>query len=262
MTIAGFDPSAGAGILADVKTVSAFGCYGVAAITSLTYQNTQGVFGSANQGGAIVRQQLHPLFDDFEIAAIKTGMLPSAEVIAAVAEELAARPALPLVVDPVIRSTSGYDLIDDEALGVLIEKLLPLATVVTPNAVEAERMTGIKIQDVATMQAAGEALLGRRAAAVLIKGGDLTGEEATDLLVEANQVAEFRLPRLASLHTHGSGCTLAAALACLLAHGLPLSEAVRRAKTYVHEAIRRAPGLGKGHGPLGHFPHLRAFEEL
>ena len=142
MTIAGFDPSAGAGVLADIKTMSAFSCYGVAAITSLTLQNTQGVFGAYHQTREVVRGQLEPLFDDFDIAAIKTGMLPTRDVIEEVADALSSRAIAHVIVDPVVRSTSGYDLIDDRALAALIDLLFPLATVVTPNRAEAERITG------------------------------------------------------------------------------------------------------------------------
>lgn len=154
MTIAGFDPSAGAGVLADIKTISAFGCFGVAAITSLTLQNTQGVFGAHHQTREAVRGQLEPLFDDFDIAAIKTGMLPTREVIEEAAEAISARSINHVVVDPVVRSTSGYDLIDDRALGSLIDLLFPLASLVTPNRAEAERITGSEINDLSQMEQA------------------------------------------------------------------------------------------------------------
>ncbi|MEW6131419.1 MAG: bifunctional hydroxymethylpyrimidine kinase/phosphomethylpyrimidine kinase [Acidobacteriota bacterium] len=254
MTIAGFDPSAGAGTLADIKTISAFGCYGLAAITSLTFQNTQGVFGAEHQSGQTVAQQVNALFDDFEIAAIKTGMLPTGEVIEAVAGILSNRLVAYVVVDPVVRSTSGYDLIDDQALQSLIEILFPLATVVTPNKVEAERITGIAILDSDTMKAAAVKILDFGAKAVLVKGGDMAGDYATDLLMDANGAIFFREPRIHSTHTHGTGCTLSSALACLLSLGYPLREAVPIAKKYIVEAIRHAPGIGKGHGPLNHFP--------
>jgi hydroxymethylpyrimidine kinase/phosphomethylpyrimidine kinase len=254
MTIAGFDPSAGAGILADIKTMSAFGCYGVAAVTSLTLQNTQGVFGAYHQQREVVRGQVEPLFDDFNIAAVKTGMLPGIEVIEEVTDLIRAKNIEHLVVDPVVRSTSGFDLIDDKALDALITRLIPLAAVVTPNAVEAERITGIHIKDIATMEKAAVAILALGPSAVLIKGGDVRAEEATDLLLDSNGLVMFSTKRAHSRNTHGTGCTLASALACLLAQGRTLRDSVSIAKQYVYEAILSAPGLGQGHGPLNHFP--------
>jgi hydroxymethylpyrimidine kinase/phosphomethylpyrimidine kinase len=254
LTIAGFDPSAGAGVLADIKTMSAFGCYGVAAVTSLTLQNTEGVFGAYHQSSEAVTGQLAPLFDDFDIAAVKTGMLPSSDVIRAVASLIASGKVNRLVVDPVVRSTSGYDLIDDEALLSLIESLFPLASVVTPNRAEAERISGIRIIDRETMQRAATAIRDRGARAVLITGGDVQGSEATDLLLDAGGFFTYSAERIASRNTHGTGCTLSSALACLLARGASLREAIAQAKQYVVSAIQTAPGLGHGHGPLNHFP--------
>ncbi|HJQ70006.1 MAG TPA: bifunctional hydroxymethylpyrimidine kinase/phosphomethylpyrimidine kinase [Blastocatellia bacterium] len=254
MTIAGFDPSAGAGILADIKTMSAFGCYGVAAITSLTLQNTQGVFGAHHQTREVVRGQLEPLFDDFDIAAVKTGMLPTRDVIEEVADALSSKAIAHVVVDPVVRSTSGYDLIDDRALAALIDLLLPMATVVTPNRAEAERITGAEVATVTQMESAARRILALGSEAVLIKGGEIEGEQATDLLLDSSGVTTFSAERVDSTSTHGTGCTLASALACLMASGLTLREAVPAAKQYVVEAIKGAPGLGHGHGPLSHFP--------
>lgn len=255
MTIAGFDPSAGAGILADIKTISAFGCYGVSAITSLTLQNTQGVFGAYHQTREVVRGQLEPLFDDFDIAAIKTGMLPTREVIEEVADAITSRSIKKIVVDPVVRSTSGYDLIDDKALAVLIDLLFPLASIVTPNRAEAERITGIEIKGQAEMEQAGRRILSLGPRAVLIKGGDFRDEKATDLLLDSSGVMAFSSERVSSTSTHGTGCTLASALACLMASGHTLSEAIPIAKQYLVEAITTAPALGHGHGPLNHFSH-------
>jgi hydroxymethylpyrimidine/phosphomethylpyrimidine kinase len=254
LTIAGFDPSAGAGTLADIKTMSAFGCYGVAAITSLTFQNTQGVYGAAHQAKEVVSQQLSALFDDFYIAAIKTGMLPTSEVIEEVAVQIAARPLPHVVVDPVVRSTSGYDLIDDRALKGLTEKLFPLASVVTPNAVEAERITGITIKDAHSMAHAAEKMLAMGAKAVIIKGGDLVSEDAIDFLMDADGSMVYTAKKIPSTSTHGTGCTLSSALACLLPMGYSLREALPIAKKYIVEAIRTAPNIGHGHGPLNHFP--------
>jgi hydroxymethylpyrimidine kinase/phosphomethylpyrimidine kinase len=253
MTIAGMDPSGGAGILADIKTIGAFGCYGVAAVTSLTLQNTQGVFAAYHQDHRIVRGQIDPLFDDFEIAAIKTGMLPTAEIIEEVAEIISARQARGIVVDPVVRSTSGHDLIDENALAALIRSLFALATVVTPNALEAERITGIPVRDSHSKQKAAEAIFALGPRAVLVKGGDLDDDAASDLLLDAEGFTTYSTKRLPSRNTHGTGCTLAAALACLLARGFSLRESVPVAKRYINEAINNAPGLGGGHGPLNHF---------
>ncbi len=254
LTIAGFDPSAGAGTLADVKTMSAFGGYGVAAITSLTFQNTQGVFGAQHQSRQTLAAQLTALFDDFDIAAVKTGMLPAPEIIAEVAHQISAKKILHFVVDPVVRSTSGYDLIDDPTLQVLIEQLFPLASIITPNAAEAERITGIKLTDTETMQQAAEALLKMGAKAVLVKGGDVDGVTATDLLADESGTAIFSTTKIQSSSTHGTGCTLSSALACLLALNYSLRDAIPLAKEYISKAIRHAPGIGKGYGPLQHFP--------
>src|ERR1044072_1587218 len=252
MTIAGFDPSAGAGTLADIKTMSAFGCYGVAVVTSLTFQNTQGVYGAATQAPETVAKQLEALFSDFDIAAIKTGMLPTAEIIETVARKIASESVDHLVVDPVVRSTSGYDLIDETALQSLIKKLIPLASVVTPNKVEAERMAGMAINDLETMAKAAEVILAYGAQAVLVKGGDLAGEQATDLLMDARGATSFSERRVQSDNTHGTGCTLSSALTCLLSLGYPLRQALPIAKKYIVEAISNAPKIGQGHGPLNH----------
>ena len=253
MTIAGFDPSGGAGILADIKTIAAFRCYGVAAVTSLTLQNTVGVYGAYHQSAECVRGQIVPLFDDFQVAAIKTGMLPTVEVIEEVAAQLQARNAGRIVIDPVVRSTSGYDLIDDRALGALISFLFPIASVVTPNVAEAERITGISIKNEESMKRAAEKMFALGARAVLVKGGDVKSKSATDILLDAEGIRSFESKRIQSTSTHGTGCTLSSALACLLGRGRSLTEAVTIAKQYICDAIINAPGLGHGHGPLDHF---------
>jgi hydroxymethylpyrimidine kinase/phosphomethylpyrimidine kinase len=254
LAIAGFDPSAGAGVLADIKTIAAFGCYGTAAVTSVTHQNTQGVFGADHLSASSVAAQLRALFDDFPVASVKTGMLPDSRVIEAVAAMLSEENIPHLVVDPVIRSTSGYDLIDKQASRSLIEKLFPLASLVTPNRVEAEIITGIRIENAEAMTKAAHAIRDLGARAVLIKGGDAEGERATDLLVDASGEFVYSAERIDSRNTHGTGCALSSAIACLLALGHTVKEAVAIAKRYVTEAIGSAPGLGRGHGPLGHFP--------
>lgn len=254
LTIAGFDPSAGAGAMADIKTIAAFGCYGVAALTSVTHQNTRGVFGADHLSDKSVTAQLSALFDDFEIASVKTGMLPSGEVIEAVAATLSEKNVSRFVLDPVIRSTSGYDLIDKGAVRSLIEKLFPLASVVTPNRAEAERITGARIENAEAMMKAARVIGDLGARAVLIKGGDMEGQTAVDLLVDDSGENFYSAQRVHSRNTHGTGCALSSALACLLALEYPLREAVPIAKRYITQAIRSAPGLGHGHGPLNHFP--------
>jgi hydroxymethylpyrimidine/phosphomethylpyrimidine kinase len=254
LTIAGFDPSAGAGVLADIKTFAAFGCYGLAAVTSLTFQNTQQVIGTDNESADTVRRQIAPLFDDFEISAIKTGMLPTADIIREVAAFIEAAAVPVVVVDPVLKSTSGFDLIDDLAVDALMNDLFPLASLVTPNIAEACRLSGIRINDRQETELAAETLLKMGAGAVLITGGDANSSLATDLLLDSQGTMVFSTERISSKHTHGTGCTLASALACLLARNRPLRESISIARDYVGLAIRGAPGVGHGNGPLNHFP--------
>lgn len=251
LTIAGFDPSGGAGIVADVKTITAFGCFATAAVTSLTYQNTKGVFGASHQTAETVRAQVLPVVEDFIVACAKTGMLPTREIIEEVAR-LFRETELPApVVDPVVRSTSGYDLIDDAALDALKRELMPLARVVTPNIPEAERITGMTIGDGEAMVEAARAIRGMGARAVLVKGGHLTGR-ALDVLDEDGEVTYFEAERIETTSTHGTGCTLAAAIASCLARGHNVADSVALAKRFVTEAIRQAPRLGHGHGPINH----------
>jgi hydroxymethylpyrimidine kinase/phosphomethylpyrimidine kinase len=254
MTVAGLDPSGGAGVLADIKTISAFGCYGVAAITSVTFQNTQRVIGASHLGPEILRQQMRPLFDDFDIAAIKTGMLPTSEIIREVAALIAARAIPVVVVDPVLRSTSGFDLIDSDAVRELKDSLFPLASLVTPNLAEAQRITGIDTRDQPGVERAAELIKKLGPAAVLVTGGDASSDTATDFLLDPQGQAVFSSARISSTNTHGTGCALASAVACLLALGRPLREAVAEAREYLRKAILNAPGLGRGNGPINHFP--------
>lgn len=253
LTIAGFDPSGGAGIIADINTFRAFNLFATAAVTSLTYQNTVGVTGAAHQSAEIVRRQVEPIIEDFPVACAKTGMLPTGEIITEVAR-LFRECELPApVVDPVVRSTSGYDLIDDAALQSLIRELLPLAHVVTPNIPEAERITGHRIRDESDMLAAAHTLRDMGARAALIKGGHLTGDALDLLLDDAGETHIFRAPRIVTTSTHGTGCTLAAAIAACLARDLTLERSVALAKDYVTRAIAAAaPALGRGHGPVNH----------
>jgi hydroxymethylpyrimidine kinase/phosphomethylpyrimidine kinase len=251
LTIAGFDPSGGAGVVADVKTFTAFGCFATAAVTSLTYQNTTGVFGAAHQTIEAVRSQIMAVVEDFSIAGVKTGMLPTREIIEEVAR-LFRETSLPApVVDPVVRSTSGYDLIDDAALDALKRELLPLARVLTPNIPEAERITGLEIRDREGMLAAARMMREMGARAVLVKGGHLKGE-ALDVLDDDGEIETFVVARVETTSTHGTGCTLAAALAACLARGMSLKKSVSLAKCFVTDAIIHAPRLGHGHGPVNH----------
>ncbi|HEX7998725.1 MAG TPA: bifunctional hydroxymethylpyrimidine kinase/phosphomethylpyrimidine kinase [Pyrinomonadaceae bacterium] len=253
LTIAGFDPSGGAGVIADIKTFTAFGCFATAAITSLTFQNTKGVSGATHQSGADVRAQVLPLLEDFAVSCVKTGMLPTREVIEEVARLFRETALPPPVVDPVVRSTSGYDLIDDAALSVLIRELLPLSRVVTPNIPEAERITGLRIEDEEGMRRAARVMREMGARAVLIKGGHLQSQRvALDLLDDEGRVTLFSEERIHTTSTHGTGCTLAAAIAACLGRGLTLPESISTAKSFVTDAIRQAPALGHGHGPLNH----------
>ncbi len=258
LTIAGLDPSGGAGVLADIKTFSAFGCFGTAAISSVTFQNTTGVFGAVHQTAASVRKQAEPVFDDFEVTALKTGMLPTTEIIETVAEMISERRLKNVVVDPVVRSTSGFDLIDDEALRSLIEALFPLSNLITPNIPEAERIARMTIKSVDDICEAAEIMRKLGAKNVLIKGGHFplgTGlaEEtriSRDHLFIDGIVETVESEYIETTSTHGTGCVLAAAVAANLARGRTLNEAVRLAKEFVTNAIRTSPGLGHGNSPI------------
>jgi hydroxymethylpyrimidine kinase/phosphomethylpyrimidine kinase len=281
LTIAGVDPSGGAGILADIKTFSAFGCFGTAAVTSLTFQNTQGVFGAIHQTAESVRNQTRPILDDFKISALKTGMLPSKEVIEEIAALVAENDLGNFVVDPVVRSTSGFDLIDDAALRSLIEQLFPLSAVVTPNIPEAERISGLKIESEGDFEKVARKIQSLGARNVLLKGGHLPisdlglgisdserdvskiKDQRSKIKDQRSKVAKDYLFCGDDLHifegeyhettaTHGTGCTLAAAITANLALGKSLVEAVGIAKRFVNEAIRTAPDIGHGHSPINH----------
>jgi hydroxymethylpyrimidine/phosphomethylpyrimidine kinase len=253
LIIAGSDSGGGAGIQADIKAVTALRGFAMTAITALTAQNTLGVHGVMGVPPDFIRQQIAVVLDDLGADAIKTGMLHSVAVIEAVCAEIAARaPRIPLVADPVMMAKGGHPLLDPDAVETLKARLLPLARVITPNLPEAEVLTGRDIRDVAGMRDAAAALRALGVPAVLLKGGHLEGGTVTDLLVTADGVEEFSDPRIATRHTHGTGCTLASAIAAGLAQGMPLRDAVVRARAYVRAAIARAPGYGAGHGPLDH----------
>ena len=260
LSIAGLDPSGGAGIVADIKTIAAIGCFPAAALTSITFQNTTGVFGAEHQSAATLRAQVEPIVHDLEVAAAKTGMLPTAEIVAEVARLFATEKLPAPVVDPVVVATSGDVLIDEEAFEILKLKLFPLARVVTPNIPEAEKLTGLLIQSDADMRRAAEAIQLLGARAVLVKGGHRkigrqghhagAGEALDVLLTENGIFTEFRTDYIEVGEVHGSGCTLSAALAANLGKGLSLEEAVSAAKKYVTDAIRNATRLGHGAIPL------------
>jgi hydroxymethylpyrimidine kinase/phosphomethylpyrimidine kinase len=263
LTIAGLDPSGGAGVIADIKTFGAFGCFAAAAISSLTFQNTTGVFGAEHQTAATLRGQVEPILSDFEVAAVKTGMLPTREIIEETARLITQGRLRNIVVDPVVRSTSGHDLIDDEALGALIEKLFPISDIVTPNIPEAERISRMTIATAGDIERAARLIRGMGAKNVLIKGGHFAGGErgkATDRLFEGERVTLFEAPFIETGATHGTGCTLAAAITANLALGKTLAEAVEIAKDFVFEAIRTAPNLGHGHSPINIQPSMQKRE--
>lgn len=251
LIVAGSDSGGGAGIQADIKTVSALGGYAMTAITALTAQDTTAVHEVCAVPPSFVAKQITVVLDDIGADAVKIGMLANAPVIAAVADALLAYDG-PLVVDPVMVATSGGRLLANDAVDILKTRLLSRATVVTPNIPEAEALTGLVVHDVDAMCAAGRAILASGPRAVLVKGGHLPGERVTDLLVTAGDVLRFDNEKIPSRSTHGTGCTLSSAIATGLAQGLSLPDAVARARRYVQAAIRLAPGYGRGHGPLNH----------
>jgi hydroxymethylpyrimidine/phosphomethylpyrimidine kinase len=255
VTIAGSDSSGGAGIQADLKTFAALGVYGASVITALTAQNTKGVAGVHEVPADFVAAQMDAVFSDLDVAAVKIGMLGYAAIVEAVAAGLERHRARNVVLDPVMIASSGEKLTRPDAIGAL-RKLIARASVLTPNLPEAAALLDVAAaRDEAEMRAQAEKLLTLGAGAVLIKGGHGTGPESVDLLVEANGCTRFAAPRVATKNTHGTGCTLASAVAAGLAKGLALGEAVRAAKAYVSAAIAAADQLkiGSGHGPLHHF---------
>lgn len=249
LTIAGSDPSGGAGLQADLKTFHQLGCYGMSVVTLLTVQNTVSVDAVELVDPDLVRRQLEAAVSDIPPLAAKTGALGSAAIIRVVAEWTRTSQA-PLVVDPVMVSKHGAALLADDAARALAEELIPHCALVTPNTPEAARLTGQAVDDRAGMQRAARRLVEMGARAALIKGGHLPGAEAADLLLVAGREVWLTAARVDSRHTHGTGCVTAAAITAGLAQGMPLEAAVRRAKRFVTNAIRQAPGLGRGSGPL------------
>lgn len=254
LIVAGSDSGGGAGIQADIKTVTALRGYAATAVTALTAQNTLGVFGVVGVAPAFIQQQMRVVLDDLGADAVKTGMLHAAEVIEAVCEVLEGLdPPLPLVADPVMVAQSGDPLVDPGAVSTLAERLVPLAAVLTPNVPEAARLAGLEIAGPDDLARAAERLLGLGPRAVLLKGGHLAGDTVRDVLATRDGLEVFESPRLDTRHTHGTGCTLASAIAAGLGWGLDLTAAIGAAKRYVSGGMRYASPIGQGPGPLEHF---------
>lgn len=252
LTIAGSDSGGGAGIQADLKTFSAFSTFGTSAITAITVQDTRGVTGVHAIPIDIVAGQIAVVAEDLQPAAVKTGMLATPELVDAVAAAIVDCRLRNLVVDPVMVATSGDRLLAREAEARVRDRLLPLAAVITPNLDEASLLVGAEVRTPAAMREAAVALVELGAGAALVKGGHLEGQEMIDILFDGREVREWRRARIDTTSTHGTGCTLSAAIAAGLAHGRPLGTAVDDALDYVQRAIASAPGLGRGHGPLNH----------
>jgi hydroxymethylpyrimidine/phosphomethylpyrimidine kinase len=253
LTIAGSDSGGGAGIQADLKTFHAFGVFGTSAITAITAQNTQGVRAVHPVPLDIVRAQVDAVAEDLRPGAVKTGMLATAELTRAVAGAIRDHQLPNYVMDPVMVATSGDRLLEPDAEKALLEALMPLAALVTPNLHEAEILTGLSVRTLDEMGAAARRLVEMGAETALVKGGHLGQEEAVDLFWDGSSERIWRRKRIQTSHTHGTGCTLSAAAAAGLAQGLPLPEAVDQAVDFVARAIHTAPGLGGGHGPVNHF---------
>ena len=256
LTIAGSDSGGGAGIQADLKAFSALGVFGCSVISSLTAQNTLGVQGVYPIPPSFVQQQIHSVLSDINVGAIKTGMLATTDIIDAVANSLRSYSQIPFVLDPVMVATSGDRLLAEDAINTLIKQLIPLATLITPNLHEAAVLLNESVAtDLFTMQTQGEKLLALGANAVLMKGGHTDADKASDLLITSTGIEIFSAPRLQTKNTHGTGCTLASAIAAGLAKQLSLNNAVKQAKDYLHNALLHSEKLhiGQGAGPVHHF---------
>ncbi len=253
LVIAGSDSGGGAGIQADIKTITALGAFAATAITALTAQNTLGVHGVMAVPPAFIRQQIEVVLSDIGADVIKIGMLGDVATIATVCDALVdLAPGLPIVLDPVMVAKGGHALLASEAVDILRRRLLPMSAVITPNLPEAEALTGLAVRTEADMLVAAAAIRDMGVPAILLKGGHLEAETVTDLLATPNATEAFSALRIATRHTHGTGCTTASALAAGLAQGMTLREATIRARMYVRAALETAPGLGRGHGPLNH----------
>ena len=256
LTIAGSDSGGGAGIQADLKTFAAHRVFSTCAITAVTAQNTLGVTMWRAVASDLVTAQIEAVAGDLGADAVKVGMLANAAIVEAVAAAIAELDLPHVVVDPVMIAKGGDRLLEEEAVAAIRAELLPLAHVVTPNAPEAEVLSGRTIRSVDDMRTAGARILELGPRVVLVKGGHLDGPESIDVVCTAHEVFELRRPRIDTRHTHGTGCTLSSAIAANLALGLDDGPALSRARDYLDGAIRHAPGLGQGHGPLGHFWQL------
>ncbi len=252
LTIAGSDSSGGAGIQADIKSFSANGCYAMSVITAITAQNTQGVTAVQDIDPAIIEAQINAVFDDITVDAVKIGMVSVPETIESIAQRLTHYKAKNIVLDPVMVSKSGFDLLQPRAKEALIHQLLPLATVITPNIPEAEVITGMKIETLTDMEEACRKMSDLGVKAVLLKGGHRQ-DDATDIFFDGQTMTYFEAARIDSKNTHGTGCSLSSALAAQIAQGHSLVEAVKLAKEYVYEGILHAEDLGHGWGPIHHF---------
>ena len=259
LVVAGSDSGGGAGLQADIKTVTALGGYAMTAVTAITAQDTCGVHGVVGVEPDFIVAQMQAALGDIGADCIKTGMLHSVAVIEAVAGVLEALDGIPVVVDPVMVAKGGDSLLEPEAVDCLRERLLPLATVLTPNLPEAGRLAGMTIDDASAMVAAGLCLADLGARAVVVKGGHLPGTRVVDLLVHGDSVERAESERIDSASLHGAGCTFASAIAVGLAQGLELRAAFHRARLYLHQAIRHAPGYGACHGPLDHGHAIPAY---
>lgn len=245
LTIAGFDPSGGAGILADIKTISSLGSYGIAAITAITYQNTKEVLGYYALSEKNLKSQLEAILSDIEVDAVKTGMLASKENVDTIASILSSYTLSPVVVDPVIASSSGYQLLEDSGIKSLKEKLFPLAEVITPNLMEASRLAGFKVESLDHMKKAAEILFQFGSANVIITGGHLKGEPV-DVLFDGREFSLFEERRIEGIEVHGLGCHFSAALATLLSQGLKLKDAVKKAKKIIRNSLQKGMKIGQG----------------
>lgn len=259
LIIAGSDSGGGAGIQGDIKTVTCLGGYAATAITALTAQNTLGVFAIHDVPENFIASQIKLVLDDIGADVLKTGMLNKESVINVVADTISKYPHIPLVLDPVMFAKGGAALLEQAALSTLKSRLIPLATIITPNIPEAEYLANMEIKTVDDMCRAADKILKLGCKAVLLKGGHLDSEIVTDLLLMPKGETIFKQPRIISKNTHGTGCTLASAIATGIAKKLSLIDAVSRARSYVFEAIKTAPNLGSGHGPLNHGHTLKDF---
>ena len=256
LTIAGSDSGGGAGIQADLKTFAAHGVYGTSAITAVTAQNTRGVAAWEPVSPALIYAQIAAVAGDIGADAVKIGMLANSRIVEVVADAIRTFRFKNVVLDPVMIAKGGDRLLEDSAVDAIAALLLPLADVVTPNVPEAEVLAGMTIGSRAGMEEAGRRILARGPRVVIVKGGHMDGPESVDVAVTVDDTIELRGPRFATTSTHGTGCTLASAIAANLALGRPMQEALSLAREYVEGAIRSAPGIGGGHGPLNHFWRL------